>query len=279
VSSPYPTQSFIDNPDIARLIARGASAHPGIVEPPALRELLAACVAQGARDLDARAADLYLATACIAGDPAAIAVLDASLPSVVRPALARLGRPVGDDAEIVQRVRVALLVRDKAGTCGLAGYSGRGELRTYLRAVAVRIALKQLERETAPPWNNQDEIVALLPDANDSPELTLLKRRCRSDLRASFASALAALTPRARTLLRQHYVDGLTVETLGELHRVHRSTCARWIEAARVKILRVVRSHLRTTLGLSNADLESAIALVRSQLDLSLSRHLMSRSS
>lgn len=272
------TELSIDEPAIARLIACGSAAHPGIREPAALRALLASRIAQGSRELEARAADLYLATACIAGDAAAIASLDASLPTFVRPVLARLGLPVSDRDEIVQRVRVALLVRDQAGACGLAGYSGRGELRAYLRAVAVRIALKRLERE-ALPTDGQSEFLALLPDANDSPELTLLKQRCRDDLRACFASVLASLTPRERTLLRQHYIDGLTVDVLGQFHGVHRSTCARWIEAVRVKILRSVRSHLRARLGLDAADLDAAVALVRSQLDLSLSRHLTSRDS
>jgi RNA polymerase sigma-70 factor (ECF subfamily) len=171
----------------------------------------------------ARAADLYLASACASGDPAAISLLDATLPSVIRPALARI--PLVDLDEIVQRVRVALLLHDEAGTCGLARYTGRGELRGYLRAVALRIAFKQLERETAPPLNNQDEFVALLPDTNDSPDLALVKERCRSDLRASFAHALVALTPRERTLLRQHYIDGLTIDALSRLYQVHRSTC------------------------------------------------------
>jgi len=279
MSSHRPTQISAGDPGIARLIACGAAEHPGIGEPPALRELLAARIAQGASDLEARAADLYLATACVAGDAAAIAVLDASLPSIVRPALARLGVPASDDDEIIQRVRVALLARDEAGACGLAGYSGRGELRAYLRAVAVRIALKRLERETAPPSDDQSELLAWLPDANDSPELRLLKQRCRSDLRAAFATALASLSARERTLMRQHYLDGLTVDMLGPLHQVHRSTCARWIEAARVKVLRGIRSHLRASLGLDDRDLDSAVALVRSQLDLSLSRHLASHDS
>ena len=139
-----------DDPTIVRLIAFGAAEHPGIGEPPELRERLAAAIALGAENLEARAADLYLATACIAGDPAAIALLDASLPAIIRPALARLGIPVCDDDEIAQRVRVALLVRNEAGDCGLAGYSGRGELRAYVRSAALRIALKRIERETAP---------------------------------------------------------------------------------------------------------------------------------
>jgi RNA polymerase sigma-70 factor (ECF subfamily) len=269
----------MEDPEIARLIAHGAAEHPGIREPPALQALLAACIARGGGDLEARAADLYLATACVAGDPAAIAMLDACLPSVIAPALAWIGVPVGDVDEIVQRVRVALLVRDETGRCGLGGYSGQGELYAYLRAVAVRIGLKRLERETPPPWDNQDEILESLPDTHDSPELTLLKERGRSELRTSFASALAALTPQERTLLRQHYVDGLTIDVLGQLYQVNRSTCARWIERARVKILRAISGHLRTKLGLDDEALESAIALVRSQLDLSLSRHLLSHSS
>jgi RNA polymerase sigma-70 factor (ECF subfamily) len=265
-----------DDAGIARLIALGAATHPGVNEPPALRELLATRIAQGDRDLETRAADIYLAAACAAGDRAAIALLDASLPAIVRPALARLGIAASEDDEIIQRVRVALIARDDNGTCGIARYSGRGELRAYVRAVAVRIACKRLSRETLPPAGDHSELLAMLPDAGDSAELRLLKQRCRDDVRAGFASALAQLSPRERTLLRQHYVDGLTVDVLGPLHQVHRATCARWIEAARAKILRGIRQHLRTTLGLDNADLESAVALVRSQLDLSLSRHLAS---
>ena len=272
-----PRSSEPSSEAIAHLIACGAAAYPGIGEPRTLRELLAACITRGGKDLEARAGDLYLAAACIAQDPAAIALLDASLPAIVGPVLARLGMPAAEHDEIVQRVRVALVVRDETGACGLARYSGRGELRSYVRAVAVRLALKRLEREPVPA-DDHSEYMALVPDASDSPELAVLKQRCRDDVRSAFASALAALTPRERTLLRQHYVDGLTVDMLGRLHEVHRATCARWIDAARVKVLRGVRRHLRATGGLDEEDLEIAVALVRSQLDLSLSRQLASRS-
>lgn len=272
------TMVSTDDPDIARLVACGAAEHPGIAEPAALRERLAACIAVCTDGLEARAADLYLAAACAAGDAAAIARLDANLPGILRPVLARFGVPISDNAEIVQRVRIALLVRDQTGACCLAAYSGRGDLRAYVRSVAVRVVLKRLERETTPTSDDEDDLLALLPSTTDSPELALLKQRCRDGVRTGFASALAALTARERTLLRQHYLDGLTVDLLGPLHQVHRSTCARWLEAARVKILRGVRNHLRTQLGLDDADLESAIAMVRSQLDLSLGRHLASGS-
>lgn len=262
---------------VDRLIERGAAAHPGIGRAAALHDFIAerAAAALAARDPDARAGDLYVAAACAAGDPAAIAHVDAGLPAIVRPSLARLGLPASDDDEIVQRVRVALLASDREGARGIAGYSGRGELRAYIRAVAVKLALKRLERETGPSVDN--DALELVADPQDSPSLRLLKERCRGDLRAAFATAFGDLSARERTLLRQHYLDGLSIDVLGPLHRVHRATCARWIEAARNKVLRGVRRHLQAVLDLGAADLDSAIELVRSQLDLSLSRHLASQ--
>jgi RNA polymerase sigma-70 factor, ECF subfamily len=114
----------------------------------------------------------------------------------------------------------------------------------------------------------------MVPDLADSPELAVLKARCRDELRAAFAEALAALSVRERTLLCAHYLDGMTVDDLGRLHGVHRATAARWLDSARGHVLRGVRRHLRHALGLDRRELASAVGLVRSRLDLSLSRLL-----
>lgn len=270
--------------ELAALIDSGRAAHPDIAPPADIEAFVGTRhqAALRATDPDARAADLYLAAACAAGDTVAIARVDAMLPGVVRPALARLGLPQSDDDEIVQRVRVALMVSDEKGARGIAGYSGRGDLRAYLRAVAVRLALKRLERESgvpgggapAPTDPGPDEVLAMLPAAEDSPETRLLKERCRDEVRSAFDAALASLSPRERTILRQHHVDGLTIDQLARLHGVHRATCARWIEAARAGLLRRIRRRLRDAVGLDERELDSVIGLVRSQLDLSLSRLL-----
>lgn len=261
----------MERADEDRLIADGVAAHPGIASTAAIRAFVVARAetALAAHEPAVRAADLYLAGACAAGDLAAIATLDAMLPALVRPLLARLRLPASDDDEIIQRVRIALLSPENPG---IARYSGRGDLRAYVRAIAAKLALKRREREHGPPAS--DDPLELVPDVNDSPAMRVLKERCRGDLRAAFAIALGELDPRERTLLRQHYLDGLGIDALAPLHRVHRATCARWIEAAREKILRRVKSHLRDVLDLPAGDLDSAIVLVQSQLDLSLSRHL-----
>ena len=214
--------------------------------------------------------DLELAAACVAGDQSAIAAVDAALPALVRPVLARVGVAEADTDEVVQRVRIALLAPGADGTIGLAGYSGRGALRAYIRAVATKLALKKRQRED----RGSDPVDDLLAGGDDSPELLLLKARCRGEVRAAFGAALATLGDRERTLLRQHYLDGLSVDVLGRLHRVHRATAARWLTSARADLLRGMRRHFQATLGMDCRDLDSAIALVQSQLDLSMSRLL-----
>lgn len=214
--------------------------------------------------------DLELVAACIAGDGAAIAALDGALPALVRPVLARVGVAPADTDEMLQRVRVALLAPGDDGAIGLSGYSGRGELKAYIRAVAVKLALKKRQREDRP----SDPIDDLLAGGDDSPELQVIKARCRSEIRAAVAAGLEALGDRERTLLRQHYVDGLSIDVLGRLHRVHRATAARWLTSARADLLRAMRRHFQSALGMDRRDLDSAIGLVRSRLDLSLSRLL-----
>lgn len=214
--------------------------------------------------------DLELAAACVAGDQSAIAALDGALPALVRPVLARVGVTDADTDEVLQRVRIALLAPGADGTIGLSGYSGRGALKAYIRAVAVKQALKKRQRED----RGSDPFADLLAGGDDSPELLLIKARCRGEIRAAFGAALAKLGDRERTLLRQHYLDGLSVDVLGRLHRVHRATAARWLTSARADLLRGMRRHFQTTLGMDRRDLDSAIGLVQSHLDLSMSRLL-----
>ncbi|MEJ7600991.1 MAG: hypothetical protein WKG01_24005 [Kofleriaceae bacterium] len=264
---------------VERVVAAGRAAYPAIVASDELRALIAPHADAALAGGDTRAADLYLAMACARGDTAAIAHLDGTLPSIIRPALARLGGAASDDDEIVQRVRVALFTSTSERKAGIAGYSGRGDLRSYVRAVAAKLALKRLEREEMPSPDDDSETLALLPSDGDTPALRLLKERSRGDLREAFGAAIAALGARDRTLLRQHYVDGSSLDALAALHGVHRATCARWLASAREDILSALRKRLRAALGLEPREIESAIEIVRSQLDLSLSRHLRSRSS
>jgi RNA polymerase sigma-70 factor (ECF subfamily) len=67
-----------------------------------------------------------------------------------------------------------------------------------------------------------------------------------------------------------HSLDGLNLDQIGAVHRVHRATVARWIAAARESLLERTRKGLEEKLQLQGSEFESLMGLVRSQLDLSI---------
>jgi RNA polymerase sigma-70 factor (ECF subfamily) len=70
--------------------------------------------------------------------------------------------------------------------------------------------------------------------------------------------------------LRQHYVDGLTIDELGKLYRMHRSTAARLVVRARGLVLEATRAQMMSRLEVHSQDLDSIMRMIRSQLDISL---------
>jgi RNA polymerase sigma-70 factor, ECF subfamily len=86
---------------------------------------------------------------------------------------------------------------------------------------------------------------------------------------------LALLSQEERKLLRLHFAQGLTIDQLGLVYDVHRSTTARWIASARAKILRELQQHALDQ-GLLSAG-EPVSTLLDSQLHLSLERWLEPR--
>jgi RNA polymerase sigma-70 factor (ECF subfamily) len=213
------------------------------------------------------AADLYLAAACLAGDPAALAAFRDQLVPELRKALVALALPAATIDEAIQRVLVMLFVGPQPQ---IAGYSGRGRLRSWLRSIGVRTArrLAGIEHGGADAADELDD----LPAAVGGPELDMLRARYADQVRAAFAAALAGLAERQRTVLRQYHIDGLTIDQLGALYRINRATAARWVAAARLEIVTQTRARLVAAGEVSASEVDSIIRLVRSQLSVSLGR-------
>src|SRR6185503_4217647 len=108
-----------------------------------------------------------------------------------------------------------------------------------------------------------------LPDAPGDAELSQIKRLYRKDFEAAFASAVRALSPRDRTLLRQWFADGVDLDGLSVIHKVHRATAARWLSAARKSLGTQMRKMLVERLQLRPGELDSLMRLLNSQLELS----------
>jgi len=213
-------------------------------------------------------ADLYLACACLRGDAGAVAAFDAQCLSVVDRALARLG--IDGDAvnEVKQRLRRSLLVADD-GQPRIAGFAGRGDLRSWLRVLAIHEALAIARRAQRDIAADEDRLVDLAC-VGASPELEYFKRVYRREFEIAFREAVHSLSDRDRILVRQHFLDGVSVNDIGRLYRVHRATAGRWLDRARDALLAATRDRLMARLDVPPAELESILRLVLSQLEISL---------
>lgn len=263
--------------ELTACIAAGEAAWPGLHVPrDTFRAHLDARVPHepaGVPLIDrVRVADLYLACACARGQPEAIAAFEAHVASDIAVAVRSLevGQALLDD--VMQILRVKLFVTGEREPL-IATYSGRGSLRGWVRSVAVRTAMK-LQHKGARDAPLDDEALAQLPTGEAGPELAHFRRVYGTEFRAAFAAALAALDTRQRTLLRQHFLDHLNIDDLGALYGVHRATIARWLARARMMLLEQTRAGLRTRIGVHDAEVDSVLRLVRSELHLSLSRLL-----
>jgi RNA polymerase sigma-70 factor (ECF subfamily) len=214
------------------------------------------------------AADLYLACACQAGDPQALATFDRE---VLAPAVAPVARSRGRaqfEQELKQAVRSRLFVAEEGGTGKIAQYAGTGPLLHWVRAVAARTALN-LERSAGPVAS--EDAPDDLPVAEPDPELRALRAHYRQPFREAFRRAFSALPGERRTLLRLHFMEGLSHEQIGRLQQVHQSTISRRLAAAREQLQEEIRAQLAEQLRVPREELESLVRFVGSELEVSLS--------
>jgi RNA polymerase sigma-70 factor (ECF subfamily) len=221
------------------------------------------------------AGDLYLACACAHGVAGAHEAFEHRyLGEITRAisrtrALSREGPSAAFVDEATQRLREHLFVSPLSpqGLPKIAEYRGQAALRAWVTVAASRAALMLLRgearrRETTGAGDQ-------LP-VEGSQELVLLRHRYADDFTAALADAFARLSDKERMILELHIVNRLSIDGLGELYKVGRSTAARWIVSARTKLVDETRRELRRKLGLSDSEYDSLAAMIRSQLDVSV---------
>ena len=270
------------SPDVAaaaaRIFAAGRAAWPSVEvsETTIGNRLAARCADDPEAKLEGlHDADLYLAMALAEGNEPALKVFEAEYVPQIDVALRRLRLAGGTADEVKQALRFELLVGND-GPRKIGDYAGRGELAAWLRVSATRKALKvirKIDRE-----ETLDEILLdHWPDATPGPESKHLRVQYTTELKKAIREAFAALEVRQRNLLRQHILDELTIDDLARLYRVHRATCARWLADARADLGKQTRKRLMSALGMPTNDVDSLLRFLDSDIELSISRILMSR--
>jgi RNA polymerase sigma-70 factor (ECF subfamily) len=182
-------------------------------------------------------ADLELARGALSGNPESLRAFEA------------LVRSLTTSDEVRQAVLERALVQGK-----LRDFDGRGALRGWLKTVASRLEV-DLARGVKEEAMEDRVLDALLPPSTHL-EAELVVSESRRLLREAVRAAMAAMTERERLWIQHHYLDGMTLTSIGQLYAVAPSTVMRALDKAVNELRRRVRDTLREThqLGLTSLD-------------------------
>jgi RNA polymerase sigma-70 factor (ECF subfamily) len=265
-------------PILRAMVEHACAAHPAIDLDP---QVFIAYVAEhlpvdGAikRDLERlHVDDLYLACACSRGDPLALQRFEQRFLSMVSNYVGQADASPSFTDEVRQELRDRLLAPREGRPPKITAYTGRGPLGAWVRVAAARTAIDLRRAERPHAELDGSALRSLAAD----PELRYLKERYGREFRRAFAKTLASLSTRAANVLRLHYLEGMNTVTIGATYGVHSRTIHKWLTASRQNILIETRKLLGEQLGLKEAELDSLMVLVQSELDVSIVRFLQKR--
>ncbi len=225
--------------------------------------------------------DLVLARACAQGHGEALQRFESEFLNLVGAAGRKLSMDPNQCDELRQQVRMKLLVPGPGGSAPkIANYAGTGALRSWVYATGLRTGLNELRRVgRAPIPAGDEELLVAMPDSNDDQELAYMKQLYRSAFKDSFKAAIDALEVRLANVLRHYYLDEMTLEEIGSLYRVHKTTVMRWVNKAHAELESETKKRMICHLQLQPSEVESVMRLIQSGIQLGLASVLAVRKS
>lgn len=218
-----------------------------------------------AESLEAVSLDVVLAAAALKGDTRAVALFDALVVSEARQAAQHLKAGASFADELAQQLRQRTL---SPPTPKLVDYAGRGSLKKWLRASAMRLGINLASAEGRHRTDgDDDEALGQLQASAASPELSVVKAETAALVTEALRLAFAKLSPKERNLLRLYFLDGVSSAQLAKTYGTHRVTVTRWLATARSTVVEAAVAQLREQGALSASTSGSDLQwLVRSQL-------------
>ena len=214
-------------------------------------------------------ADLCLAFACGHGDPEALRLFQVEFVPVAVSTVRGVDSSDAFIEEVTQQLLERILVA-APGQPRILEYAGRGSLEHWLRAAALRMALNaRRSARRAPDQLGSDSQFEVAGPTADL-QFDLLQARFGADFGAAVKEAMGDLTSQERSLLRFHFLEGLSFNQIGAVYQVNKSTISRRMSHAREMLLAKTKERLENKFHLGAPELESLMRMLGPELQLSL---------
>jgi RNA polymerase sigma-70 factor (ECF subfamily) len=263
----------------AELYAKGSAAWPQIHVEPAIFEayLSERCsVLEGLLLDDVRAADLFIACACVHDAPGAVAGFLQEYRRAVADAARRVDPSPSFADELTQNLSDTLFVGTNGAAPKISKYSGKGPLSAWVTVTAKRMALHLRSRRPHFAESSVEGDLIELAVLGSDPDLEYLKSRYAAELKEALIAAFQSLEPRLKVVLRLSFADGVSEKAIGAIYGVHQATISRWKTEAERHVLDRMKKILCEKHQLGEPEASSLIRALQSQIDINISRVLAS---
>lgn len=206
--------------------------------------------------------DLLFAMACLQHNEFAIRRLTGDLIPKACAALDRRGLVFEDDLR-AQLIHDLLFAENPL----LQSFYGKGRLLGWLKVIVKRRAQKLVAQAPTPSVDETQLLNAIAGTQNDPHQYMVTEMK--GLFREALHYAISHLPAADRLLLRQYFVDQLTIDKLAALYGQHRTTYARRISGIIEDIRVAIRNSITSNANVTSAEYESYERLIAGSFEIS----------
>lgn len=224
--------------------------------------------------------DLFLTTACAAGDGAAWEVFGSQYQPAIRATALRAVSNATEAAELGETLMTDLFLPGTAGCrreSKIAQYHGMGSLEGWIKVVVHRLAIDRFRSQLKNTSLEELQVEPVSSNASSRVELGVEERDTQKALQmvsSALADALQQLNPTERLALSLYYVQGFNLKEIAKWLKAHESTASRLLDRLREQLRKTVSRHLQEKFKVKKTEIAHLIQLSQSHLDLDLERVL-----
>ncbi len=225
--------------------------------------------------------DLFLTTACAAGDGAAWEIFQAKYQSAIRATALRVASNPVDASDLGDTLMTDLFLPGAAiasgRECKIGQYHGMGSLEGWVKVVIHRLAIDRFRVQHKSTSLEALEIEPVSRDSTSRAERSVEERDTQKALRmvsGALTDALRQLDTKERLALSLYYVQGLSLKEISRWLKAHESTASRLLDRLREQLRKSVSRHLQEKFKVKKSEIPHLVQLAQTDLDLDLKRVL-----
>jgi len=223
--------------------------------------------------------DLFLTTACAAGDSAAWEVFGRQYRSVIHSAALKTSTSASEAAELSDTLLTDLFLPHESGRgeSKIAQYHGLGSLEGWIKVVVHRMAIDQirLHRRDVPIEDLEGELPS--NSAHGRTDESIKERdthRARDMVSQCLTTALEQLDAQERLVLNLYFLNGVNLKGIGQFLKAHESTASRLIERLKTRLHKSVNKQLQQKFKVRRTEVPHLIELAQGHLEIDLKKIL-----